>query len=656
MKNKYNQALDFFKNRKLNKAKNICEEILKEHPDSFDTLHLLGLILFLNQNYHQSANLINKAIKIKSDSAEIYNLYSIVLMNIKKTDEAIENWNKAIQIKPDYAEAYYNLGNALLSLERLNEAIENYNKAIEIKPNNPEAYFNRGNAFFNFNKLNDAIESYNKAIEIKPDNAAFHYNKGNTLIKLNNLEDALESFNRAIQINPDHNYLLGQYIFLKNKLNDWSYFDENLEKLKNDIMKLKNTTMPDITLSIYDSPLLQKISAETYLKSKYAKFDILKPINKENNKKIHLGYYSADFRNHAVSHLIIKLLELHDKSKFKLTGFSLNPTNNINDKMYKRISSAFDQFIHVGSKSDKDIAQISRNLKIDIAIDLMGFTNLNRFGIFLHRCAPIQVNYLGYPGTSGSECMDYIIGDKTVIPKENQKFFSEKIAYMPHTYQANNSTKKISINTFSREYFGLPKNGFVFCCFNQSYKINPTTFDLWIDILNNLNDSVLWLLEQNPKASNNLKKEIHSRGLDASRIIFAKKIPMQDHLARHQFADLFIDSFPYTAHTTCSDALWAGLPVLTLMGNSFSSRVAASLLTAIGLPELVVKTKKEYKDLAIDLATNKEKLNQIKNKLKNKRINSPVFDTKLFTKNIEKLYSIMHQKHQSDLPVDHVEI
>jgi len=622
MKNKYNQALDFFKNRKLNKAKNICEEILKEHPDSFDTLHLLGLILFLNKNYHQSANLINKAIKIKSDSAEIYNLYSIVLMNIKKTDEAIENWNKAIQIKPDYAEAYYNLGNA----------------------------------FFNFNKLNDAIESYNKAIEIKPDNAAFHYNKGNTLIKLNNLEDALESFNRAIQINPDHNYLLGQYIFLKNKLNDWSYFDENLEKLKNDIMKLKNTTMPDITLSIYDSPLLQKISAETYLKSKYAKFDILKPINKKNNKKIHLGYYSADFRNHAVSHLIIKLLELHDKSKFKLTGFSLNPTNNINDKMYKRISSAFDQFIHVGSKSDKDIAQISRNLKIDIAIDLMGFTNLNRFGIFLHRCAPIQVNYLGYPGTSGSECMDYIIGDKTVIPKENQKFFSEKIAYMPHTYQANNSTKKISINTFSREYFGLPKNGFVFCCFNQSYKINPTTFDLWIDILNNLNDSVLWLLEQNPKASNNLKKEIHSRGLDASRIIFAKKIPMQDHLARHQFADLFIDSFPYTAHTTCSDALWAGLPVLTLMGNSFSSRVAASLLTAIGLPELVVKTKKEYKDLAIDLATNKEKLNQIKNKLKNKRINSPVFDTKLFTKNIEKLYSIMHQKHQSDLPVDHVEI
>jgi len=624
MKEKYNQAVNFLKSGKLDKAKVLCLEILEEQPDDFDTLRLFALISFQDKNYHQSLDLISRAIKIKPDFAEIYNFYSIVLIHLKKIDEAIKSWNDAIKIKPDYAEAYYNRANALSELRRFNEA----------------------------------IESYDKAIQIKPDSVEFHYNRGVALIKFNKLEDALQSYDRAIEIKPEHNYLLGQYFHLKNKMCDWSNFNENLENLKDKILKLKTASMPWSILSIYDLPLLQKISAETYLKSKYSKTNILKPIIKrEPNKKIRIGYFTANFRDHAQSYLLVKALELHDKSKFELIGFSLNPVNKSHDEMYKRISSVFDQFIDVGSKSDIEIVEISRDIKIDIAVDLMGFTQNNKFRIFIKRCAPIQINYLGYPGTSGSNCMDYLIGDKIVIPKENQNFFTEKIAYMPHTYKADDgSEKQISKKKFTREKFGLPKNSFVFCCFNQNYKINPETFNLWIEILNSVNNSVLWLFEADPIASKNLKKELEVKGLNPCRIIFAKKMSRADHLARYQLADLFIDSFPYTAHTTCSDALWTGLPVLTRIGNSFASRVAASLLAAIDLSEMIVKTKKEYKDLAIEIANNKEKLKQIKNKLQKNILTKPLFDTKLFTKNIEELYSIMYQRYHSDLPADHIEI
>ena len=725
MKEKYEQAVVFFNNGKLNEAKNICLEILKDYPDNFDTLKLFGLVLFQSQDYEKSANLIDKAIKIKPNIAETYNIYSIILIHLKKYDEAIKSWNSAIKIKPNYLEAYFNLGNIFFDIEKFNEAIENYKKAIELKPDYLEAYNNLGNAQRRLGKFNEAIENYKKAIELKPDyleaynslgnaqrtvgkyyeaiesyNKAIelkpnsfepHYNKGNalkdlrkfneaietynealkikpnianvyysigkTFIELNKLEDALNNYSKAYKIDPKQDFLLGQLFYLKNRLCDWSYFDENLEKTKNEIQKFENVIMPFSSLSIYDAPSLQKIVAESYLKSRYSKINMLKPITKrELNKKIRIGYYSADFRNHAMAYILARLFELHSKSKFELIGFSLNPVDKSSDEMYKRISSAFNQFIDVSSKNDQEIAQISRDLKIDIAVDLMGYTTNNRFGAFILRCAPIQVNYLGYSGTSGSNCMDYIIADKTIIPEENQKFYSEKIAYMPYSYQANDSEKKISKRIFTKKELGLPEDSFVFCCFNQSYKINPETFDLWIEILNDVNHSVLWLYETDPIASNNLKREIKLRGLDPNRIIFAKKMPLPDHLARHQLADLSIDSFPYTTGVTCSDALWTSLPVLTRIGNSFASRMAASLLTAIDLPEMIVKTKKEYRDLAIELATNKEKLNQIKNKLIKNRLTSPLFDAELFKENIEELYLTMYQRYKSNLPLENIEI
>jgi len=350
----------------------------------------------------------------------------------------------------------------------------------------------------------------------------------------------------------------------------------------------------------------------------------------------------------------VELIELHDKSKFEIFGFSFGP--NKDDKMGKRISKAFDQFIDVNLKTDKEVAQLSRDLKIDIAVDLKGFTQFSRFGIFVEKCAPIQVNYLGHPGTLASNCIDYIIADKVLIPEKNQKNYSEKIIYLPHCYQVNDSNKKISDKVFTRKELELPKDSFIFCCFNKNYKITPNVFDCWMKILKKVNGSVLWLFENNSITIKNLQQEANKREVGSDRLIFAKPMVLEKHLARHKIADLFLDTFPYTAHTTCSDALWAGLPVLTCSGESFASRVSASILNAIGLPELNTRTHKEYEDMAIELANNPIRLKEIKNKLEKNKLEKPLFNTKLFTKHIESAYTEMHKKYIKNEKPNHINI
>jgi len=622
MKSKFDEALTLFQNGQLNKAKDICLEIIKIQPNNFDILHLLGLIAFQTKNYLKSVEIINKAIQIKPDYAEIYDFRAIVLIHLKKFEEAVESWNHAIKIKPDYAEAHYNRGNALVELNKIDAAIESFDRAIKIKPDYEEAYKNRGNA----------------------------------LLELHKIDAAIESFDRAIQIKPDSDYLFGQLFHTKNSVCNWDFFKEDLEKLKNKTLKVQKISPPFPILSVYDSPSLQKISAEIFLKKKYSSTDFLEPITKrELNNKIRIGYYSADFCNHAVSHLLVKLFELHDKSKFELFGFSFGPEKN--DEMHKRVSSAFDQFINVNLKNDKEIALLSRDLKIDIAVDLMGFTKNNRFGIFVERCAPIQVNYLGYSATTGADCIDYIIGDKIVIPKENQKDYSEKIIYLPDCFMANDFTKKISTKIFTREELGLPKEGFVFCCFNKYYKITPSIFDIWMRLLKKVEGSVLWLTGDNFTGAKNLQKEANQRGVDSNRLIFSKAMPLlADHLARHKSADLFIDTIPYNGHTRASDALWSGLPVLALVGQSFASRVSASLLNAVGLQELITYSEKEYEDLSVELATNPTRLKEIKSKLEKNKLIKPLFNTKLFTKNIESAYTKIYEKYLKNLSVENIEI
>ena len=370
--------------------------------------------------------------------------------------------------------------------------------------------------------------------------------------------------------------------------------------------------------------------------------------------KIRIGYFSADFHNHATTYLTAEMLELHDPSRFELYGFSFGPDRQ--DDMRKRVSSAFHKFSDVRDKSDRDVARYSRALGIDIAIDLKGYTAGARLGIFAERCAPIQVSYLGYPGTTGAGYMDYIIADRTIIPKDRQGDYTECAVCLPDSYQVNDSKRKISDKSFVRRELGLPESGFVFCCFNGNYKILPATFDIWMRLLKSVEGSVLWLMEDSRVAANNLRREAERRGVDSTRLVFAQRMKLDEHLARHRAADLFLDTLPCNAHTTASDALWAGLPVLTCVGEAFAGRVAASLLQTIGLPELITQTHPEYEALALELARNPEKLSAIRQKLAHNRSASPLFDAGRYTRHIEAAYQAMMDRYQAGLAPESMDI
>jgi predicted O-linked N-acetylglucosamine transferase (SPINDLY family) len=349
-----------------------------------------------------------------------------------------------------------------------------------------------------------------------------------------------------------------------------------------------------------------------------------------------------------------RFFELHNKESFETFAFSFGP--NINDLHRKRLVKSFDKFFNVEEENDFKIIELSRENRIDIAVDLKGFTKHHRLGIFAKRVAPIQVNYLGYPGTIGNSFMDYIVADKIVIPKKNQNYFSEKIIYLPNSYQVNDNTKEISGKKFERKDFNLPNNCFVFCCFNNSYKINPIIFNVWMNILKKTKNSILWLLEENFLNKKNILKEAKNLGVLEDRIIFADKIKNAEHLARHKLADLFLDTLPCNAHTTASDALWSGLPILTCLGKNFQGRVAASLLNSVGLSNLITKSLDEYERLAIQFASKEKNIIDIKNKLYNNLKSSSLFNTEIFTSNMEKAYKEIYERYKSNLKPDNIVI
>ena len=618
---KYKEAVDLHRTGQIKKAKNICLEILEDEPKNFDILHLLGIISFQLKDYKKSSELISQAIKVNPNDAEVYNNMAIVSKKLNQLDIAYNNYCNAIKLKPDYAEAHNSCGVILKELKKDDDAIKSFNLAIKFNKNYAEAYYNLGHIFFERKKYNEA----------------------------------LQNFYQSYKINPKLDYLLSSIIITKHSTCDWCSFDKDLLVLENIILNEKKKINPFLTLSFYESPQLQKTSAEIFVKNEYNdKNNQNHKFDNQTKQKIRIAYYSADFRNHPMSYLLANLYELHDRNKFEVIGISFGPDKD--DQMRKRVSTAFDKFYDLRLKTEEEIVKFSRELKIDIAIDLMCFTKYHKFGIFVKKCAPIQVNYLGYPGTSGTNYLDYIIADKILIPKDSQKYYSEKIVYLPDTYQANDSTKKISDRIFTREELGLPKDAFVFCCFNNNYKITPQVFDVWMRLLERVENSVLWILSEDINISKNLKNETTKRGIDFNRIVFAERIKMNEHLARQKVADLFIDTFPYTGHTTASDALWVGLPVLTRIGKSFASRVSASLLNAIDLSELVTSSEKEYEDLAVEIAKNPTKLKEIKNKLKNNRSSKPLFNTQIFTRNIEKAYSLMYERYLKNLPLDNIEI
>lgn len=649
----FDQGLVHHQSGQLAQAEMFYQKLLKTHPRHFEGLRLLGVLAHQTNRPEMAVALLSKALEVKPKSGEAYFNIGFVFQSLGQLNEALVSYSKAIALKPNFVDAHYNRGVVCKGLQRLNEALLSFDKVLALKPNFAEAHIYRGLVLSDLERLDEALASYDKAIALKPNTFEPHCNRALALLALQRPEEALVSFGKAIEIKPDllevdDNFLFGDFFRAKMMICNWQDFDDSLRKFEAGIRSSRRITIPFPVLSLFDSPELHKQAAKIYVDRKFPQKNQIHPIvRRENNDKIRLGYYSADFYNHATAYLMAELFETHDRTQFELFGFSFGPDTQ--DEMSTRVASAFDHFINVKHMSDLEIAKYSRECGIDIAIDLKGFTKDLRTGVFAERCAPIQVNYLGYPGTMSAEYMDYIIADPTVIPRERRSDYTEKVVYLPNSYQVNDSSRQISKRTFTRQECGLPESGFVFCCFNNNYKILPSTFNTWMRILSAVEGSVLWLLEGNSAAAKNLQKEADSHGVDSSRLVFAKRLSLEEHLARHRQADLFVDTLPYNAHTTASDALWAGLPVLTCKGKSFASRVSASLLNAVGLPELITISQDDYESKAVELALNREKLLDIKYRLQKNRLTAPLFNTNLFARHIESAYRSMYEKHQLGL-------
>ena len=572
-----------------------------------------------------------------------------------KFEEAEQLYRSILESQPTNFIVRNNLGVLQFNLGRFDEAEASYRKVIELKPDYVEAHYNLGTTLQILGRFDEAEANYKRAIELKPNYAEAHNSLGNTLKGLGRYDEAEASYKRAITLKPNMDFLLGSWVHTKMHLCMWSDLSSNLDKLIKRVNNKNKVITPFPLLSLIDEPSIHRKAAEISSKNMFPKLDIFPKISLyPNHKKIRIGYFSPDFKDHPVSYLAAELYEIHDRSKFEIHAFSFGPDTK--DELNIRIKAGVDYFHNVQMRSDQDIVKLSRSLEIDIAIDLTGFTGKARTNIFAMSAAPLQINYLGYPGTMAVDYIDYLIADHIVIPNEKKIYYSEKIVFMPNSYQPNNSRFEVLKINVIRKNFGLPSDGFVFCSFNNQSKISPSTFAGWMRILKATNNSILWLYVVNVNAAKNLKKEAKQFGINEDRLIFAQNILHKDHLKRIQLADLFLDTLPYNGHTTTSDALKVGLPVLTSIGSSFASRVSASLLTAVNLSELITSTQEEYETLAIQLATNPEKLKVIKDKLIKNLPVAPLFNIKLYTLNLEAAYQIMYKRYQDGLDPDDIEI
>ena len=633
------------------------------------------------KQYQAALQSYDKAIALDPQNAEIFNNRGNTLQELKQYQAALQSYDKAIDLDPRNANVHYNRGNTLQELKQYQAALQSYDKAIALDPQNAEAFNGRGviheklkqyesalkeylssininnsyaTAHFNLanilrkaKHINASLAYYQRAHELNPQHVETIINRANTLRSLKQYGSALQDYQKALALDPHAEFVPGMALHLKMMMCDWNNYDADLHNLSTLISNGQAASEPFPVLSLLDSLQLQLQISRIYQAIKFKGIEQLSlpaPANRQN--KIRIGYFSADFRDHPVSYLLVELFERHDRSRFETFAFSLG--ENTNDSMRNRLSKAFDHFIDVENASDSEIVNLSRSHEIDIAVDLGGYTAGARPEIFALRAAPIQVSYIGYLGTMGTGFIDYIVADKTLLPEESRQFYTEKIAYLP-SYQANPSDRKIAKKVFTRAELGISENAFVFCCFNNNYKITPPTFASWMNILRAVEGSVLYLYAENDWVQAHLENTVSAHGITKDRLIFGKRLPMPEYLARYQAADLFLDTFPYNAGTTTSDSLWAGTPVLTIMGETFASRMAASLLTAIDMPELITRSSQEYEALAIKIAQDKKLASGLKSKLQTNKLNTKLFNTSAFVQSLEALYTQMYQRHQAGL-------
>ncbi len=620
------------------------DKALALKPDLADAWFGRGNVLLETKCYADAIGAYDQALARAPNFAEAWLGRGHALSDIKQYVNAATAYDRALALSPDLAEAWLGHGNILKTLGNYDEAFAAYDRALALKSDLAEAYLGRGNVLHGLRRFEDALAAYKRALALKSDLAEAWLGCGAVFFEAKRYEDAIAAHEKALALKPELTPATGIRTFAKLLVCDWTNLERETAELLTAIRERKPSSIPFTVLALPSSAADQLQCARRYVEDQL-QFPPLWRGEVYSHDRIRVAYLSADFAEHAVAQMTIGLFEQHDRSRFEVTGVSFGPDQD--SPMRQRIKGVFEHFVDVRDKSDQEIAELVRRLEIDIAVDLTGFTLNNRLNVFARRPAPIQVNYLGYPGTLGASYIDYILADPTIIPEDQCAFYDERVVWLPESYQVNDNRRAISADTPTRAECGLPDTGFVFCCFNNAYKITPAMFDIWMRLLQAVEGSVLWLRDNGAAATANLRREAERRGVAAERVIFAGRVAlMADHLARYRQADLFLDTLPYNAHTTASDALSAGVPVLTCLGSTFAGRVAASVLRTIGLDDLVARSLADYEALALSLARNPAQLASVKERLARGAKTSALFDTERTTRQFEAAYTMMWQRHQ----------
>ena len=655
----------------LAEAARLYGEVLRADPRQFDALLSLGFVYFQTARFEEAERLTSEAARINPRSAEAQFVRGCTLQRVGRSAEALDCFERAVAIRPGFVEALINRGALLIAEKRHADALKSFDAALAINPAMVEAWNNRGNVLSALGRHEDAVASYDKVLAARPGFVEALINRGTALIALRRFDDALTSYEHAVQsapdradalagranalfemkdyeraadayaavlaCDPDYAYASGNLAFSQLYCCDWR---ANRQSIARGVREGRRTASPFQAIAMLDAPGDLRLCAELWSTEKHPRAPAaLWQGEVYGHDRIRVAYLSADFNGHAVATLMAGVWEQHDKTRFETSAVSF--VNDDGGTMRARIGKAFDRVIDVAGRSDAEIAALIRRMEIDVAVDLMGYTGECRPGIFALGPAPVQVNFLGFPGTTGANYIDCILADRIVIPEDEQRHYSERVVYLPDSYLPTDSTRPIG-TPLTRSQAGLPEDGFVFCSFNNSYKFSPEMFDVWMRLLGAVEESVLWLPHMNAAAMRNLREHAAKRAVETERLIFAPFLrDAEDHLARLSLADLFLDTQPYNAHSTAVDTLWAGVPVLTVRGTAFAGRVAASALSAAGLDEMIVSSIPEYENLALRLAREPRAMADLKSKLARTRETCALFDTARYTRNLEAAYASM---------------
>ena len=629
-----------------------CDKAIALDPRFVEALVNRGNILFALQRYPEALASHDRAIALAPGFAEAHFNRALALCELERREEALVACDTAIALRPSLPDVHFTRGNMLFDASRYNEALACFERVVALKPDHSEAWFNTGNTYARLLAHDKAVENFDRALRIDATLAGAWQNRGNALAELRRYADALTSYREALRLSPQLEFVSGEAIQAQLTICQWTHLDRDVAALARGIERGEKQCGPFTALAALADPSLQRRAAEIYAASKSVPGHTLPPLpRRAPDGKIRIGYFSADFREHPVADLMLGLFERHDRSRFHLVGFAFGP--NAADRTTERVAATLDEFIDIRQLSDIDAALLAREKQIGIAVDLGGYTRHDRPGIFALRAAPVQVNYIGFLGTLGVEHIDYIFADPIIVPAAGREHYAEKIAYLP-SYQSNPNDRPVPEQMPTRAACGLPETGFVFCCFNNTYKILPHVFARWIRIVQATPNSALWLYVSNPAAADNLRAEAARLGLEDGRLILAGHVERAEYFARLAIADLFLDTLPYNAGTTASDALWMGLPVLTQIGETFAGRVAASVLTAIGLTDLIATSDADYERIAIELGNDPAQLADAKERLARNRRTERLFDTKRFAASVEAAYEAMMDRYWAGLPPDHI--